>query len=120
MDFVTRLLILNNWKGDNYDFILVIVNELTKIVHYKPVKVTINALGLVEVSLDVVVRYHGLLDSVMSDRSSLFTSKFWLSLCYFFDIKSKLSTAFYPQTNGQTKHQNSTIKAYLQAFVNFK
>ena len=43
MDFVTRLPILTDWKDDSYDFILVIVNQLTKMVHYKKVKVTINA-----------------------------------------------------------------------------
>ena len=56
----------------------------------------------------------------MTDRGSLFISKFCLSLCYFFSIKRRLSTAFQPQTNGQTKRQNSTIEAYLRAFVNFK
>ena len=46
--------------------------------------------------------------------------KFWSSLCYFLGIKQRLSTAFHPQTDGQTKRQNSTIEAYLQAFVNFE
>ena len=55
MDFVTELPISTDWKGDSYDSILVIVNRLTKMVHYKPVKVTINAPGLAEVILDVVV-----------------------------------------------------------------
>ena len=76
--------------------------------------------SLAEVILDVVVRHHGLPDSIVSDRGSLFTSKFWSSLCYFLGIKRKLSTAFYPQTDGQTDWQNSTIEAYLQAFVNFE
>ena len=89
-------------------------------VHYKPVKVTINALGLAEVILDVIVWQHDLLDSIVSDRGSLFTSKFWSSLCYFYEIKRKLSTAFHPRTNGQTKWQNSTMEAYLWAFVNFE
>ena len=89
-------------------------------VYYKPVQVTINALGLVEVILDVVVWQHGLLDSIMTDKSLLFISKFWSLLCYFFGIKQRLSTVFHPQTDGQTKRQNSIIEAYLQAFVNFE
>ena len=68
----------------------------------------------------MVTRHHSLLDSIVTDRESLFTSKFWLSLCYFLGIKRRLSIAFYPQTDGQTEMQNSTIEAYLQAFVNFK
>ena len=96
MDFVTGLPISTDWKGDSYDSILVIVDRLTKMVHYEPVKVTIDAPGLAEVILDVVVWHHSLPDSIVSDRDSLFTSKFWSSLCYFFGIKRRLSTAFYP------------------------
>ena len=56
----------------------------------------------------------------MSDRGSLFTSKFWLSLCPFLGIKQRLFTAFDPWTDGQTKEQNSTIEVYLWTFVNIK
>ena len=89
-------------------------------VHYKPVKVTINAPGLAEVIIDVVVRHHGLPDSIISDWGAIFTFKFWSSLCYFLRIKKNLSTTFHPQTNGQTKRQNCTIETYLRAFVNFE
>ena len=89
-------------------------------VHYKPVKITLDAPGLAEVIIDMVVRYHDLLDSIVTDQGSLFTSKFWSSLCYFLGIKRKLSTAFHPQTDGQTERQYSTMEAYLQVFVNFK
>ena len=87
MDFVTGLPISTDWKGDSYDSILVIVDWLTKMVHYEPVKVTINASGLAEVILDMVVWYHGLPNWIVSDRGSLFTSKFWSLLCYFLGIK---------------------------------
>ena len=120
MDFVTGLPISTDWKEDSYNSILVIVNRLTKMVHYKPVKVTINALGLAEVIIDVVVRHHGLPDLIVTDQGSLFTSKLWSSLCYYLGIKRRLSTAFHPQTDGQTKRQNNTMEAYLRAFVNFE
>ena len=120
MDFVTGLPVSADWKGDSYDSILVIVDRLTKMVHYEPVKVTIDAPGLAEVIIDVVVRHHGLPDSIVTDRGSLSTSKFWSSLCYFLGIKRRLSTAFHPQTDGQTERQNSTMEAYLRAFVNFE
>ena len=120
MDFVTGLPISTDWKGDSYDSILVIVDRLTKMVHYELVKVTINASGLAEVIIDIVVRHHGLPDSIVTDRESLFTSKFWSLLCYFLGIKRRLSSAFYPQTDGQTERQNSTMEAYLQVFVNFE
>ena len=118
MDFVTGLPLSSDWKGDSYDSILVIVDRLTKMVHYEPVKVTIDASGLAKVIIDVVVRHYGLPDSIISDRRVIYISKFWSLLCYFLGIKRQLSTAFHPQTNGQTERQNSTMEAYLRAFVN--
>ena len=96
MDFVTDLPLSANWKGDIYDSILVIVDRLTKMMHYKPVKVPIDAPGLAEVIIDVVVRHHGLPESIINDRGAIFTSKFWSSLCYFLRVKQRLSTAFHP------------------------
>ena len=120
MDFVTGLPLSANWKSDSCNSILVIVKQLTKMVNHEPVKVTIDAPGLVKVIFNVVVWYYSLPNSIMTDRGSLFTSKFWSLLCYFLDIKRSLLTVFYPQTDGQTKRQNSTIEAYLGAFVNFE
>ncbi len=120
MAFVTGLPVSTHWKGDTYNSIQVIVNWLTNMVYYELVKVIIDDLGLAEVILDVVVRHHDLPDSIVSDRGSVFTSKFWSSLCYFLGIKQKLSTAFHPQFDGQTERQNSIMEAYLRAFVNFE
>ena len=113
IDFVTGLPLSADEKGNSYDSILVIVDRLTKIVHYEPVKITIHAPGLVEVIIDMVVWHHSLSDSIISDWRAIFTSKFWSSLCYFLGIKRRLSTAFHPQTDGQTERQNSIIEAYL-------
>ncbi len=74
-----------------------------KMVHYVPVKITIDAPGLAEVIINVVVHHHGVSESIVTDQGSLFTSKFWSSLFYFLGIKRKLSTAFHPQTDGQTE-----------------
>ena len=68
----------------------------------------------------MVVWHYSFLDSIMSNSGLFFISKFWSLLCYFFGIKQRLSTAFHTQTNGQIKQQNSTIEAYLKAFVNFE
>ena len=89
-------------------------------VHYKLVKVTIKALSLAEVIIDILIRHYGLPDSNVINQRSLFTSKFWSLLCYFLGIKRRLSTAFHPQTDGQIERQNSTMEAYLRAFVNFE
>ena len=96
LDFMTGLTISTDWKRDNYDFILIIVNRLIKMVHHKLVKITIDAPGLAEVIIDVVVRHHGLLNLIVTNRGSFFTSKFWSSFCYFLGIKERLSTTFHP------------------------
>ena len=107
------LLISMDWKENSYDLILVIINWFMKIVYYKPVKIIINVLGLVEVIIDIVVRHYGFPDSIVINREYFFTSKFWSLLCYFLGIKQRLSTTFHPQTDDQTEKQNSTMEAYL-------
>lgn len=99
-DFVTRLPLSTDWKGETYGSILVIVDQLTKIVQYKPVKIIIDAPSLSEVIIDVLVRHHGLPNSIVSDYGSDIISQFLVLFCYFFGIKRLLSTAFYPQTDG--------------------
>ena len=81
MHFFMRLPILTKEERESYDSILVIINELTKMVHYELVKVIINTLGLAKVILDVVIWYHSLWDFIVTNRDSFFTSKFLLSLC---------------------------------------
>lgn len=87
IDFIIGLPISTNWKSESYNFILVIVNQLTKIIHYEPIKVTINTPGLAKVILDMVIRYYGLLDLIVTDRDLFFIFKFWSLLCYFLNIK---------------------------------
>ena len=120
MDFVMKLPISTNWKRENYEFILVIVDRFTKMVYSELIKITINASRLAEVILDMVVRHYGFFNSIVLDRGLLFTSKFWSSLCYFLVIKQKLSTAFYLQIDSQTKRQNSTMEVNFWALVNFE
>ena len=96
MNFVTELLVLTDWKDENDDSILVIIDKFTKMIYYKPMKITIDIPGLLEVMIDIVVRHHDLPDSIIMDPDSLFMSKFLFLLCYFLGIKKKLSTVFYP------------------------
>ena len=63
-------------------------------VHYKLVKITINAPSLGEVIINVMVKHHSLFNSMITDQESLFTSKFWFLLCYFLKIKQKLFNDF--------------------------
>ena len=79
----------------SYNFTLVIIDWLTKMIYYKPIKITINTPELAKVILNVVVWYYDLFNLIIFDKSLLFTFKFWLLLCYFFGIKQKLFIVFY-------------------------
>lgn len=118
MDFIISLPLSIDEKIKSYDTIVIIIDYSIKMVYYNLVKTTIDTIDLVEVIIDVVVRHYGLLKSIISNKSFLFISKLWFLPYYFLDIKRKLSTTFYSQTNSKTKRQNRIIKAYLWAFVN--
>lgn len=60
IDFVTGLLVSTDWKSESYDFILVIIDHLTKMVNFESVKITIDAPGLAEVIINVVILHHGI------------------------------------------------------------
>ncbi len=97
-----------------------IFDYLTKMVYYEPIKVIINAPGLVEVIINMVVHYYGIAKSIIIDWDLLFTLKFWFLSYSFLGIKQRLSTVFYPQTKSQIERENSIIKAYFRAFVSEK
>lgn len=76
MDFVNRLSIPTNLKGKTYNSILVIGDWLIKMVHYKSIKTKIDVLNLAKIIIDVLFKNYGLQDSIIGDRSLVFTSKF--------------------------------------------
>ena len=76
MDFMIGLPISINWKEDSYNFTLVIVDWLTKMVYYKPVQIIIDAPKLAEVIIDIIMRHHVLLEVIITNQGFLFPSKF--------------------------------------------
>ena len=119
MDFITGLP-PSTWNGKVYDTILVIVDVFTKWSIYVPCRKDIDAPELAELLLVHLNAFVGMPRNLVSDRGSLFTSKFWSSLCYYLGSKRKLSTAFHPQTDGQTERQNQILEHYLRCYVNFE
>lgn len=119
MDFVTGLP-ASKYKGVVYDAILVIVDRFTKMVRYLPVNTTIDAATLAEVFHSEIVCRYGMPNGIVSDRGSVFTSAFWSAVCFHSKIKRRLSTAFHPQTDGQTERQNQVLEHYLRVFANDK
>ena len=81
-----------------------------------PVERPMTAEQLATVLVDDVFMDFGLPDGIVSDRGSVFTSGYWSNICFILRIKRKLSTAFHPQTDGQTERQNQTLEHYLRVY----
>ena len=86
-----------------FDSIWVIVDRLTKSAHFIPVEVTYNAEKLAKLYISEIVRLHGVPVSIKSDRGTQFTSMFWKTLHAELGTRLDLSTAFHPQTDGQSE-----------------
>lgn len=100
-----------------YDAIIVFVDKLSKMVHYAPTYTECTAPDVAKIFFNEVVRYHGIPDSIISDRDPRFTSKFWQSLWKHLGTKLIMSSAYHPQTDGQTERANRTLEDMLRAYV---
>jgi transposase InsO family protein len=119
MDFVTGLPLSEDpATGLHYDSILVIVDRFTKYALMIPFRRDYNATQLAHVLKDRLIRDHGIPKTIISDRDKLFTSNYWATLMAEIGIQRKLSTAYHPQTDGQTERTNRTMKTYLKIYSN--
>ncbi|KAL0561655.1 hypothetical protein IC582_002095 [Cucumis melo] len=100
-----------------YDRIWVIVDRLTKTACFTPVKVTFRLDKLAKLYLERIVSQYGVPVSIVSDRDSIFTSKFWPRLQNALGIKLHFSIAFHPQTDGQSERTIQTFEDMLRACV---
>ncbi|XP_073411329.1 uncharacterized protein [Dendrobates tinctorius] len=112
MDFIVEL---PTSQGKNT--VLVVVDRLTKAAHFIPCVGLPTAKHTSDLIIQNVFRLHGVPDEVVSDRGVQFTSKFWQHFCAALNIKVNLSSAFHPQTNGQTERTNQTLEQYLRCFI---
>ncbi|KAM4063982.1 reverse transcriptase (RNA-dependent DNA polymerase) [Hirsutella rhossiliensis] len=103
-----------------YDSIFVITDRLTKYGYFLPYKEASNAEELAYVFLRTIVSNHGLPNEIVSDRGSTFVAKFWQALMAQLGTKHKLSTAYHPQTDGQTERLNQTLEQYLRCYISYE
>jgi transposase InsO family protein len=121
MDFITKLP-----KSKDpitkiaYDAILVIVDRLTKYCILIPFREDYSAEDLGRIVLDRLIRDHGIPEAIISDRDKLFKSRYWKTLIAELGGKVKMSTAYHPETDGQTERTNQTLEQYLRHYVNQK
>ena len=116
MDFIVQL----PKTKKNFDAIFVVVDRLTKRVHLIPTHTTATAPDTARIFFDNIFRLHGLPKIIISDRDSKFISKFWRSLFKTLGVHLALSTAYHPQTDGQTERANRTLEDMLRTFVNYR
>jgi transposase InsO family protein len=97
-----------------YDSIWVIMDRLTKVAHFIPVKATYSGPQLAELYMSRIVCLHGVPKKIVSDRGTQFTSKFWQRLHKTLDTQSRFSSTYHPQTNGQTERVNQILEYMLR------
>jgi len=113
MDFITELPV-----SEKCDQLWVIIDRFTKMAHFIPLlQDGKTAADLAKIFAREVWRFHGLPTDIVSDRDSRFTSEVWQEFLNLLEIRPRMSTAFHPQTDGQTERLNQTIESYLRAFV---
>lgn len=97
--------------------ILVVVDRFTKYAHFIPMKHPFSAPQVARVFTDSIVKLHGMPRSIISDRGAIFTSHFWRQLFAKLAIKLKFTTAYHPQTDGQTERVNQSLEMYLRCSI---
>ncbi|GJW44013.1 reverse transcriptase domain-containing protein [Tanacetum coccineum] len=113
MDFVTKLPKTSN----GHDTIWVIVDRLTKSAHFIPTRATDSMETLTRLYIKEIVSRHGVPISIISDRDSHFTSRFWQSLQNALGTQLDMSTAYHPETDGQSERTIQTLEDMLRACV---
>jgi hypothetical protein len=114
MDFITGF----PCTPRGYDAVMVICDRLTKMVRFAPCTKDTDTTAVAKLFIKHVFANHGLPDVIISDRDTRFTSHLWQDLQQQLGTSHKLSTAFHPQTDGQTERVNRVLEEYLRHYVN--
>ncbi|QLI66561.1 Transposon Tf2-12 polyprotein [Metarhizium brunneum] len=117
VDYITPLPDCKRFQSI-YKHILVIVCRLTKMRHFVATR-TLNVDELADAFVSRVYALHGAPDNIVSDRGPQFVSEFWRQLSRRLGISLKHSSAYHPETDGQTERMNSGVEQYLRAFMSF-
>ena len=98
-----------------YDSIWLVVDQLTKVAHFIPVKTTYTSAKLAQLYMSRIISLHGVPKGIVSDRGTQFTSHCWRQLHESLGTRLEFSTVFHPQTDGQTERVNQILEDMLRA-----
>ncbi len=101
-----------------HDMILVFVDRFSKMKHFVACKSTITAQQTVQLFEQNVVRLHGWPEYLTTDRGAVFTSKYWQNYFHRVGVKLRMTTAYHPQTDGQSEREIKTLQKVLSSYVN--
>lgn len=104
-------------KSQGYSVIFVVVDRLTKYAHFLAIKHPYTAATIAQTFMDNVVKLHGLPQSIVTDRDTIFVSSFWKELFKLYQVNLKLSSAYHPQTDRQTERVNQCVEMFLRCAV---
>ncbi|GKA96053.1 putative reverse transcriptase domain-containing protein [Tanacetum coccineum] len=108
---------LRDRTSSGHDTIWVILDRLTKSAHFLPMREDYNIERLARLYLNEIVARHGVPISIISDRDSCFTSRFWQSMQEALGTRLDISTAYHPQTDNQSEHTIQTLEDMLRVCV---
>ncbi|KAJ1042598.1 hypothetical protein NDA10_006513 [Ustilago hordei] len=120
LDFIEGLPPSKKYDSKTYDSILVIVDRLTKFAILAPTHKTVTAKQTAVLLYGHMVRLFGYPDHMVSDRGRQFISGAWKAFAEQMGVKHSLSTAYHPQTDGQTERVNQVIEQYLRMYCNYE
>jgi hypothetical protein len=104
-------------SNNGFDCVLVVVDRLSKHAHFLPTRRTATAREVAHLFFREVFRHHGLPESIITDRDTRFLSDFWQTIFRQMGTSLRFSTAFHPQTDGQTERVNCSLGTFLRAYV---
>jgi len=107
-------------KSNEMDAIVVIVDQFTKMIKLKATITNISSEGITEIYKNEIWKLHGIPRKILSNRGLQFVSKFMEKLTRVLGMKRRLSTAYHPQTDGQTERINQEIGTFLRHYVNYQ
>ena len=102
-----------------YNAVLTIVDWFTKAVKFEATHLELTSEGFAKILRDRVIRDHGLPRRIIHDRDTQFMSKYMTDLFNLLGTSQNPSTAYHPQTDGQTERMNQTLEQYLRSFINY-